>query len=112
MADLTPPPEVVARLAEPHEIPRGAATVQHVALAAGWTVVATYARGTLATGVRVPRVIDNLALRMSMGRCRAVAVWEDGKFTTAYLWGDAPLRKIGNHQLKTHLEGSRERQQA
>lgn len=105
MAASLTPPEVTARLAQSHEVPRGAAIVQRAALAAGWTVVPTYARGTLTFGVRVPRVIDSLALRMSMGRCRAVAVWEDGKFTTAYLWGDAPLRKIGNHQLKTHLEG-------
>lgn len=100
-----PPPEVEARLAEPSEIPRGAGVIQRAAQASGWTVVATYARGTRPG--RTWRVIESLGLRMWLPPHRAVAVWEDGKFTFAATWSwcgtGNPLRKVNASQLKDHL---------
>lgn len=102
-AKTHPEPEVPARLAEPHEVPRGAAIVQRLAEAAGWIVVPTYARGTVAIGVRTPRVIDSLALRMRRDRRAVVAVWEDGQFALAYVWGAAPPKKVSNAELRAHI---------
>lgn len=100
-----PPPEVHARLANAAEIPRAAARVQRLAQGAGWTVVATYARGTRPG--RNPRVVDSVALRMSRSQERAVAVWLDGKFDLAFTWGGAPLQRISSKQLSAALEPAR-----
>lgn len=100
-----PSPEVPARVAEASEIPRGAATVAKVATDAGWTVTPTYARGVPSD--RVERVVDSIALRMSRGRQRAWAVWEDRKFHSGYAWSaDAPITRHNVGTLRTALEDS------
>jgi hypothetical protein len=97
-----PAPEVPCRLAEPGEIPTGARRVLRVAESAGWRVVATYARGTVP--MRRPHVVDSLALRMRAGPSRAVAIWLDGRFDTAVMFGDRPPRTCGATQLRAELE--------
>lgn len=84
-ADRIPPhpaPEIPSRPASDSEIPRTALSLRVAAEKAGWTVSATYARGTLmdARGRAADKVVDSIALRMSHpdGR-RAVAIWNDGK---------------------------------
>lgn len=107
-----PAPEVACRLAEPGEIPRGAAAVLAVAEAAGWTVEPTYARGTSVAGPnskpRHGRVVDSIALRMRRGLDRAVAVWVDGRFDLAYAWsvgatGGFGHRRVNVTQLREEL---------
>lgn len=106
MTPAWPAPEVPARVAEPAEIPTGARRVAALAAAAGWTVVATYARGTYPG--RVPRVVDCLALRMWRGRQRAVALWHGVKFQFACAWGETAIRTYNVTQLRAVLaEGGR-----
>lgn len=76
-----PAPEVLCRPAAEDEIPRGARPVRTQAQANGWTVVATYARGTRPGRVLV--VVDSLVLRMRRGGELAAAMWLDGKFECA-----------------------------
>lgn len=103
-----PAPEVPCRLATDDEVPRGARTVRRHAQAHGWTVVATYARGTRRG--RVPRVVDSLALRMwgEGNACRAVGVWLDGRFNNAMVWrvGQCP-RLVKAATLRAWLAGER-----
>jgi hypothetical protein len=91
------------RLAEPAEVPAGARRIAAIAEAAGWTVVATYARGTWPS--KTPRVVDSLALRMRhpAGR-RSWALWHDGKFHAACSWAaDRPIRMHNATALKAVL---------
>lgn len=96
------------RLAGPSETPRGAELIRRVAVSNGWSIMATYARGTPDVGSHPGRMIDSLALRMADGTHRAVAIWEDGKFAMAYVWcldpPEAPLR-LNATQLRAHLKG-------
>ena len=96
-----PAPEVLARRATNEEIPRGAWLVVRLAETCGWSVIATYARGT-APG-RPPRVVDSLALRMRRGPRRAVGVWEDRRFTMAILFGDRHYQTCSATKLKEEL---------
>jgi hypothetical protein len=83
-----PEPEVAARVAAVSEVPRAALGPQRLAQGAGWAVVATYARGTAVRGpvsaLRLGPVVDSLALRCRRGRQRAVAIWVDGRFDSAF----------------------------
>ena len=92
-----PTPEVPARVASDAEVPAGARRVAMGAIAAGWVVAATYARGTHPG--RTPRVVDSLALRMWRHRQRAVAVWQDARFSFAYIWSDE--HPIVKHNVTT-----------
>jgi hypothetical protein len=94
-------PEVWARPATDAETPAGARWVAALAEANGWTVVATFARGTRPS--QRPRIVDNLALRMSRGRQRAVAVWVNARFESAFTWGEHPIRRCNNTALRTAL---------
>lgn len=86
-----PAPEVPCRLATDDEVPRGARTVVRLAEGAGWTVAATYTRGTKPGRTR--KVVDSIALRLRRGDVRAWAVWLDGKFDQAQVLpsGGAPI---------------------
>lgn len=101
-----PAPEVACRLAEPGEVPTGARRVAAVAQRGGWRVVATYARGTW-PAYRVPRVVDNLALRMWFpDGARAVAVWLDGKYEQGWAWGLCrPLQRVNARELRWEVGG-------
>jgi hypothetical protein len=98
---------VPARRAHAAEIPTGARRVLNVATAAGWTVVATYARGTAPTARtwQPGKVIDSLALRMRNGARRAAAVWVDGRFDFAVLFGDRPHQTCNATQLRAAFDG-------
>jgi hypothetical protein len=100
-AETFPAPEVACRLATEEEIPRTAKTLRRKAEAAGWTVRATYARGTRPG--RPPRVVDSVALRMTHPeRGRAVAVWLDGGWSV----GLAPGRlRVPARQMAEALSG-------
>ena len=102
-----PTPEVPARVASDAEVPAGARRVAMGAIAAGWVVAATYARGTYPYPKLGPRVVDSLALRMWRGRQRAVAVWQDAKFDLAYTWSDQhPIVKHNVTTLRAALSGA------
>ena len=83
-----PAPEIACRVTAGQEIPRGALTVRKAALGAGWSVVATYARGTQWTRSGPGAVVDSLALRMRRGLLAAVAVWVSGRFDFGMRWGE------------------------
>lgn len=78
---LHPEPEVVSRPAVEGEVPRGAKTVEQLAKRHGWTVRATYSRGTKPGRGRA--VVDALALRLRRDDTAAWAVWLNSKFDTA-----------------------------
>lgn len=102
-----PAPEVECRLATADEIPRGARPIQRLAKAHGWTVVATYARGTRRG--RMPRIVDSLALRMGgPGKRYAVAVWLDGRVDCAFTHNPhkpAFPRRVRLAELRAYLAG-------
>lgn len=115
-----PAPEVPCREAVADEVPRSAAGVRKVAEAAGWTVLATYARGTRvgANGDPLPGLTDSIAVRCRRELGRAVGVWlrvEGGKspkwgYETGYGWrtgeqGSAPER-LDFEGLKARLRAA------
>lgn len=125
-ADQMPAPpshpvvEVPARLAGTTEVPTGPRRVQRAAEAAGWSVVPTYARGTLTPrmhGVRITRTVESLALRAWHPEgWRFVAVWwrPDGanwSHEGAWAWGsgDWPrsiaLQPSTKEPAREHLAG-------
>lgn len=89
-----PVPERAAAPAGAEGVPtvlRVVLSAQGHAQRAGWTVLATYARGTAVTG-RAPNyrpgpVVESWALRCRRGGARAVAVWVSGRFDFAMMWG-------------------------
>lgn len=99
-----PEPEVRARVATAAEIPKGARAVSTVATSVGWTVVATYARGTYPG--RKPRLVDSLALRMWRQPRRAVAVWHGVDFQFACTW--SATEPITAHNVTTLRAALRE----
>jgi hypothetical protein len=92
---------VSGRLATEAEVPPGARRIAAVAIKLGWSVIATYARGT-APG-RPPHVVDSLALRLAKDQRRAVAVWENARFTTGWLFGDRPPSPCAIARLRAEL---------
>jgi len=85
-----PAPEVTARPAAAEEIPTGAKRVMKAALAAGWEVNPTYARGhAMGSRGETKGLTHSLALRMCLPgtRYRAAAVW------TAAATSEAPALK-------------------
>jgi hypothetical protein len=86
--DEWPGPEVPARDAEPHEVPRSCASLVRVATEGGWLTRVTYARGTIPTAQGRPgRVIATTALRfrrpapapgMHPIQARGYALWREG----------------------------------
>lgn len=107
-----PAPEAPCRPAVAGQIPRGALKLQRAAQGAGWTVLATWARGTKMGARGAPgAVVESLALRMEAGGSgwRAVAVWLDGKFADSWVWrpaaGTWPAR-LGAVELHTFLAGA------
>lgn len=105
MMDDWPAPEVPARPATDGEMPRAAKLAQRRAESAGWSVMATYARGTRPTGTanKPGAVVDSIALRLRRGRERAVAVWTDGAFDFAVhtaVGTLGTLRKVNATQLR------------
>lgn len=94
-----PAPEVLARLATAEETPRAVASLHRTAIATGWRVWVTYARGTLTGAMHKirggDRVIDSIAIRLRHPDGRgAVLVYHDGKAEYGYTWNtrDAALR--------------------
>lgn len=78
-----PASEVPMRTATEGEIPARAKKVRDFAIARGWDVRTTYARGTR-PGPR-PKLQDTVALRMSRDRDQllAFALWTEGYFSLA-----------------------------
>ena len=74
----TPAPEVRARPALDHEIPRNASLLADLAVANGWVVRITYARGSwpIRDGFKT---VDSIAVRMHREGA-LVGVWHDGRF--------------------------------
>ena len=90
-----PPPRVPGRPAEKHEMPTAAQRISQAAEMSGWTVSATYAEGPLmGVGWKHLGDVRSLALRMTRGRQRCVALWQcklyglsrRWMFDTAYAW--------------------------
>lgn len=106
-AEPHPEPEVRARVANDSEIPAAARSFMAAAIAAGWTVTPTYARGT---SIGTMRVVESLCLRMSRGHERAVACWEaeasskPRRAKADAVWLIAPeLRPLGVADLKAYV---------
>lgn len=98
-------PVVAMRDARPDEIPPTARKLRDLAEANGWTVRATYCRGTYSTRAS-SRVVDSLALRMQRGKERAVAVWNDRRFDAACAWDDLYWpRPLNVTELRALVEG-------
>ena len=75
--DVCPPPEVIARLATPTELPPGAVSVQKLAIENGWAVQAWYMRGTrMSARWKVIGVVSNAVLRLHRDGHRLVACWQ------------------------------------
>lgn len=88
--------EVGSRPATDEETPEAAVRMRALAVAAGWSVRATYARAW-----RGDRPTESLALRMShRERGGAVAVWVDGKFNVGYRGDQSGWRRIPANVLK------------
>lgn len=101
-----PEPEVPCREATEEEIPRAAKLMRKRAEAAGWSVRATYARGTVMHLTGKPgKVVDSIALRMHKANRYAWAMWYDGSFETAQTWerGQGFPAGIGAHALTAWL---------
>lgn len=104
-----PQPEVMARPAQPHEIPLGARRMAKVAEANDWNVLITYARGTTLTARGLAgKVVDDLLLRMARpapgGYATAVASWIDGGFDLAYISLPGEVgHKVSAKDLKAFL---------
>ncbi len=84
-----PKPQVAARpVTEDDTIPGTAKTLIALAEEHEWTVLVTYARGTLPG--RTGRVVDSIAVRMRRsGVPRLCGLWIDGKFdsgTSSNFW--------------------------
>jgi hypothetical protein len=105
-----PAPEVTRRTATPEEIPAGARQVMKKATAAGWSVVATYARGHSVDNYGHAKVLTHslaVRLRLPGTQYRAVAVWtapaelspEEAKWTSdaVFVWvvgSGVPVREV------------------
>jgi hypothetical protein len=97
-----PPPEVVARDAQPHEVPTGAKRMLKAAQGAGWRARAVYARGTSMTARGTPgRVVDSVLVAALRGSAYLVATWVDGVFDLAY------IRAVGEHPRKVGARAAR-----
>lgn len=86
-----PAPEVPARDATEAEIWRAPRLVRKAALANGWEVRVTYARGTEMHLTGKPgRVVDSIAVRIRRPGVRGWAVWLEGTnspaFEAAQIW--------------------------
>jgi len=94
-----PAPEIPARPAEPHEIPRGAARLAALGEANGWMVRTTYARGTRPG--RPPRVVDLLMVIARRSGTAVITTWYDTRFVSG-LWmvGWAPVRRCTLTELR------------
>jgi hypothetical protein len=79
LGDAWPPPEVPCRPAEPAEIPSGARSLMRAAVE-GWTIAATYARGTWPVRDKPGPIVDSLALRFRGGIVRGYGLWVDSRF--------------------------------
>ena len=105
---MHPEPIVRARPAEPTELPRTAASLVKRAEAQGWTVTATYAQGwTLESTRTVSRIASSIVVRLSfpLAAARAVAVWVDGKFDTAFVWAQwSTLEQVGARAVAGWVE--------
>lgn len=107
---LVPPPEVTSRDRVEGPVPKAAQALARLAVAHGWAVRVTYARGPRvhSTHGTVTRIADSIAVRMRRGEQRAVAFWTDGKFdgdsdpAVAWAIGQAPER-LGAEPIKDHV---------
>lgn len=83
-----PPPEVWARAAKPDEVPAAARRFAQAAVAAGWSALTRYARGT-APKSRVDwtpgDVVDSVLVQAYRSGVLVSATWEDGKSTGAWI---------------------------
>jgi hypothetical protein len=116
-----PAPEVPMRIVEAADVPSAPASLSSALRAAGWSVVVTYARGTLTrardgfTGRGADRrskhypakIVGSWAVRAASPGRRAVAIWHEsgGKLAAQAVlcWGDAPARWIGVEAFKKGL---------
>ena len=107
---IVPPPEIRATeldLSDPR-IPGGAQQVIKAALAGGWRLKVTYARGPLMHSSQQTflRMVDSVLIRGRRLPGEAFgAEWLDNKFDVAYARGlDRPTAKIGANDLKARLK--------
>ena len=86
-----PAPEVPGRPALPEELPATCQGLLKLALANGWHVSTSYARGTkpLAKNRWLPgSVVDRVVLKAWRGPVKVVLSWEDGKAKSGWLIAD------------------------
>ena len=121
-----PPPQVVARPAQPDEIPTGAKRLATTARNNGWDVQVTYARGPWVLANGKPKLVDpdaqpvdtddeesvdggvpaqceNIAVRCHKPGRVAVAIWWRKLWTRAGLRGE--WERAGGHIRPTHAGG-------
>lgn len=105
---MHPEPIIRARPAEEDEMPRTATSLIKKATAAGWSATASYAKGwTLETPRTESKVASSVVVRLSLpaAAARAVAVWVDGKFDTAFVWARwSPLEQVGSRAVGGWVE--------
>jgi hypothetical protein len=93
-----PAPEVVAQVVE--VVPAGAGAVRTRALAAGWVVRCTFAKGiSMDAKGNAGRQVESVRLAARSGVRHFVVTWTrpiGGTWTvgTCWAWGDAPLRRL------------------
>ena len=75
--DACPPPLVPARLAEPHEIPSGAASIAKLGRENGWDVEVWYMRGTrMSARWKALGVVSDVVVRLRRDGHGLVASWQ------------------------------------
>jgi hypothetical protein len=103
-----PEPEVRARQAQPSEIPRGAKVITRVAEANGWSVAASYARGTSMHANGKPgRLVESCLLGMTReaDKGRVVATWHDNSFDLSYASRNGETaQRLGARELRAFVE--------
>lgn len=119
---LWPTPEVPMRVIAPGSVPGAPARLLSRLRSAGWTVVVTYARGTVTlardgfsgrgadkTPKHYPaKIVGSYALRCSLGVRRAVAIWWEGGAGRldpqgVLVWGDRYAQWIGIQEFERGL---------
>lgn len=108
-----PAPEVPARPARAEEIPSSARKVIKPAVAVGWDLRMSYARGTAmgangkplvvkqSDGTKVPKVVESVMVQGRHGDRRFTAVWEDGSYWIGFVAGGG---MVSYRDLKSYIE--------
>lgn len=99
-----PTPLVTARPAQTSEMNASAVRLMRAALAGGWTMRCTYAKGyDLTANGSVGPLRESVLLMVRRGRTVLAAHWRDKKFEHAYRFGDVYLTRLSSAEFKAQL---------